>query len=140
MNYLGLNYRSFDMRAWQNILIEPTILFDVDDFWNYKSSNYMSSTESQLPLRNSDSGMFSKRNYPKKDPLRCYFQYHTSEFMLKLFQKCLWWSAIFNEFISCFWLPVHISYISSLHSAKTLLLCGIPLESWFYVLKTWTKM
>ena len=73
------------MRAWQNILIEPTILFDVDDFWNYKSSNYMSSTVSQLPLRNSDSGMFSKSNYPKKDPLRCYFQYHTSWFMLKHF-------------------------------------------------------
>ena len=53
---------------------------------------------SQLPLRSSNSGMFSKYNYSQKQPSRCYFQYRCSELMVKVFGKYLWWSAIFSKF------------------------------------------
>ena len=53
----------------------------------------------KLPLRSSHSGMFSKSNYPKKDSSRYNFQYHTSELLVKFFEKCLRWSVIFYKFI-----------------------------------------
>ena len=98
LNYVSSNYRSFHMNVWYEMLMGPTTSFDLDDFSNCRSSNFMSST-SKLPLRSSHSGMFSKSNYPKKDSSKCNFQYHTSELLVKFFEKCLRWSVIFYKFI-----------------------------------------
>ena len=44
LNYVSLNYRSFHMNVWYKMLMGPTTSFDLDDFWNCRSSNFMSST------------------------------------------------------------------------------------------------
>ena len=92
---------------------------------------------SQQSLRNL--GMFSKNNCTQKQPSECNFQYCFSELAAKFFEKYLWRGSILVNLhvtLSCFWPLVQRSYILSHRSAKQLLLCGTPLESCFYLLKS----
>ena len=43
----------------------------------------------QLPLRSCHCVMFTKSNYPQKQPLRFFFHYRCSELMVKIFEKHL---------------------------------------------------